>query len=246
MVYTVGTPIIEGKTEHNERRQNLHCACGNQLCFGCLEYDTVSNMNRVKCTSCGTFTDLKRVSDYGKFREVQKMLPLDLFKMGYVILYRNNGNLFGNAITKRQLAAGFGREEAEYTHVEISGGEEYSINISPPISKLVKITEAHKGRYVKVMCLKNDEFENGKRYKVAYFSAALCANKPYDILGVLSFLSFLGKWIKQDNRLYFCSEGALTAFQKVFPNLMEMKPEKCMPAHFFNPVFEEVWEGVIL
>jgi len=168
------------------------------------------------------------------------MIPLDKFKMGYFILYLNTGDLFGNAIVKRQLAAGFPLDHIAYTHIEVSGGEKYSVNISPPISKLVDITQAHKGRYTRLVKYKGYD-EGGKRYKVAYFSASLC-NKGYDILGIFAFIF---RWIKQNNRLYFCSEGALWALQMVFPEVLGIKPENCMPARFLGDEFEIVWEGVI-
>lgn len=171
------------------------------------------------------------------------MIPLDKFRMGYCILYRHNKGLFGDAIVKRQLAVGFNLEDANYTHVEVSGGEIYSVNISPPISKLIKITEVHKGRYVCVVRLKSQAYEDALRYKVAYFSATLC-NKGYDIPGILAFLF---KWIKQNNRLYFCSEGALWAMQMgCKENILGINPDICMPAHFRNwDYFEKVWEGEI-
>lgn len=170
---------------------------------------------------------------------------LDKFRMGYVILYKNDGSLFGNAIVKKQLSVGFNSRDAQVTHMEISGGEKHAINISPPISKLVDIAQTHRGRYAYLLRYKNEEYEKALRYKVAYFSAALCSNKPYDIGGILAFLSFLTKWVKQNNRLYFCSEGALTSFQMVFANLLGIAPDKCMPAHFFSGEFELVWEGAI-
>lgn len=167
---------------------------------------------------------------------------LDLFRMGYFILFRNDNSLFGNAIAKRQLLAGIDPDCAGYTHIEVSGGGEYAVNISPPISKLVKITERHRGRYIRIMRYRNEEYEAGKRYKVAYFSATLC-NKGYDIGGILAFVI---KWIKQNNRLYFCSEGALWALQMVFPKALWMEPEETMPGHFGNPDWlEKVWEGEI-
>lgn len=166
----------------------------------------------------------------------------DIFKMGYIIVYRNDGSFFGNAIKKKQISAGFKFSDADYVHCEISGGSEWSVNISPPISKLVKITEAHKGRYVKLMRYKNTDYEAGKRYKVAYFSAALC-NKGYDIPGILSFLF---KWIKQNNRLYFCSEGAAWALRMCFPATLGPKENsQIMPAHFLGEEFEDVWEGIV-
>ena len=154
---------------------------------------------------------------------------LDIPRMGYFILYKHNGDMFGKAIEKRQILAGIAPENACFTHIEVSGGGEYSVNISPPVSKLIKITEHHKGRY-----------------KVAYFSAAVCANKPYDVGGILNFISFLAKWFKQNNRLYFCSEGCATVLQMVYPQALGILPDKVMPAHFLNSnEFEICWEGII-
>ena len=166
---------------------------------------------------------------------------LDKFRMGYFILYRNQGGLFSKGIIAKQLKAGFSKANAVYTHIEVSGGENHSVNISPPISKMIEIDKAHKGRYIRVMRYRNKDYEDGKRYKVAYFSAVLC-NKGYDVKGILSFVF---KWFKQNNRLYFCSEGAAWALQMEYPNALKgMKPEECMPAHFTDPYeFEEVWEG---
>lgn len=169
---------------------------------------------------------------------------LSLLKMGYIILYKTDGSKVGRLIEKKQLSEGFIPEHACYTHVEVSGGGQHSINISPPVSKLIDITKRHKGRYIKVVRYKNEEYEKSKRYKVAYFSASLC-NKGYDFRGVISFVF---RWIKQNNRLYFCSEGALWSLQKVFPAVLyKLKPQRCMPAHFCLPRdFETVYEGIVL
>ncbi len=166
---------------------------------------------------------------------------LDKFRMGYFILYKSEGDFFGKGITAKQLSAGFSVEDSQYVHIEVSGGETTSVNISPPISKLVDITQDHKGRTTKVVRFKNTDYENRLRYKVAYFSATLC-NKGYDFGGILAFLF---KWIKQNNRLYFCSEGAAWALQKVFPGILGINPNDCMPARFLGKEFELVWEGVI-
>ena len=170
-------------------------------------------------------------------------MDLSILKMGYFILYKSGDGWFGNQIVKKQLAVGFSPEDAQYTHVEVSGGEKHSINISPPRSKLIDITKVHKGRHIKVVRFKNEEYENGKRYKVAYFSAALC-NKGYDIPGILSFLF---KWVKHNNRLYFCSEGAAWALQMCFYLAFNGEsPQYIMPADFFDArEFEVVWEGDI-
>lgn len=186
-----------------------------------------------------------QVGDKVKGKPYNTPYELDIFKMGYFILYKNVGGFFDNTIVKRQLVAGFSPNDAQYVHIEVSGGSEYAVNISPPISKLVKINEAHKGRYARLVKYKGYN-EDGKRYKVAYFSAALCANKPYDIGGILNFISFLAKWFKQDNRLYFCSEGCATALQMCFSQAIGKTPDKVMPADFTTPLyFETVWEGVI-
>jgi len=168
---------------------------------------------------------------------------LNLFKMGYFLLYRSEGGLFDKAIVARQLAAGFSLVDAQFTHVEVSGGEVSAIDISPPISKLVDITQDHNGRTVRIVRFKNADYEAGKRYKVAYFSASLC-NKGYDIPGILAFLF---KWIHSDNRLVFCSEGCAWALTMVFPGLFgDLTNDKIMPAHFADTSkFEVVWEGVI-
>ncbi len=165
-----------------------------------------------------------------------------IFKMGYIILYKNNGNKFGNLIGRQQLRQGFSKENSKFSHVEISGGGIHSINTSPPISKLVEITKTHKGRYARLVRYKDQEYRVFRRYKVAYFSATLC-NKKYDFLGVTAFVI---KWIKQNNRLFFCSEGVLWSLRKEFPNILEgITPETCMPAHFTTEEFETVWEGII-
>jgi hypothetical protein len=167
---------------------------------------------------------------------------LDKFKMGYFILYKNTGGIFGNAIVKKQISAGFSKENSQFCHVEVSGGEVHSVNISPPVSKLVNITEAHKGKSFRVVRYRNQNYEDGLRYKVAYFSATLC-NKGYDVGGIFAFMF---KWIKQNNRLWFCSEGAAWALQMVFPEAIGKVSDKVMPADFTNPLyFETVLEGVI-
>jgi len=168
---------------------------------------------------------------------------LGKFKQGYILLYRNDNSLFGNAIVAKQQQAGFCIDASLFIHSEISGGEIHAVNIVPPLSKLVDITKAHKGRTVRVVRYRNASYESGKRYKVAYFSASLC-NKGYDVGGILAFLF---RWIKQSNRLVFCSEGVAWALQMVFPGALGgIAPDKVMPAHFTDKSeFETVWEGVI-
>ena len=167
----------------------------------------------------------------------------DIFKMGYIILYKHQKGLFGNLIVRQQLKRGFPPDQAQYTHTEISGGGIHSVNIAPPRSKLIEITKKHAGRHICLMKFRDDYYERKGRYKVAYFSATL-ANKMYDVRGVISFLL---KWITHDNRLYFCSEGASWALKKACRKALNgLKPSETMPAHFLNPGhFTKVWEGDI-
>ena len=68
-------------------------------------------------------------------------------------------------------------------------------------------------------------------------------NRGYDFGGIFAFVF---KWIKHDNRLWFCSEGAAWALSMVFPNALGRKPEECMPGHFLDPKYVEIiWEGEI-
>lgn len=169
---------------------------------------------------------------------------VDIFRMGYIIAYMNRGDWIGNMIVNRQVKEGFDSNCSQITHIEISGGGIHSINVSPPRARLVEITKVHRGRYAYLLRYKNDDYEKRGRYKVAYFSATL-NNQGYDIPGILSFLS---KWIKQNNRLWFCSEGALWALQTVYSEAMDyLPPEYCMPAHFLSNTkhFEVVWNGYI-
>lgn len=167
----------------------------------------------------------------------------EIIKRGYFILYRHEKGLFGNLIYKKQLEY-FSHEHAIYTHIEVSGGGEYSINIAPPRSKLVDITKKHKGRYIAIRRYKNEDYEKGGRHAVGYFSAALCANIGYDFRGILAFMF---KWISNNNRLYFCSEGSAKSLQMKYPSAFYgRKPDKIMPADFLaSPEFETVWQGRI-
>jgi len=171
------------------------------------------------------------------------MVDLKICKMGYILAYRTDGSWVANRIRDMQLKAGFLSEHADFTHVEISGGEKHSIQIAPPRARLIDITKTHKDRYVKIMVYKNSVYNKSKRYKVAYFSATL-NNLGYDFLGVLRFLV---RWIKQNNRYYFCSEGVSQSLQKVFPKALEgRKPSDIMPADFLNQKeFECAFEGII-
>ena len=168
-------------------------------------------------------------------------INLDALRMGYFILYRNDGGLFGNLIEKQQKKKGSTPEDAKYTHIEVSGGGQWSVNVSPPKAKVVDITKVHKGRHIKVVRFKNDTYDKKGRYKVAFWAASNC-NLGYDWFGILRFKL---KFMFHQKRMFFCSENALWALQKEFIGALGMKPEKCMPSRFLRDEFELVWEGEI-
>ena len=171
-----------------------------------------------------------------------KEFNLSIPRMGYFLVYRSKGGFFSNLIVKKQLKAGFSIKASKASHVEVSGGGADSINISPPKSKRIKITKTHKGRYVYIVKYKADDYDTHGRYKVAYFSATL-NNTGYDLLGILRFVF---KWIKQSNRLFFCSEGCLWSLRKQYPWALDVEPKDAMPAHFMDEkYFKIIWEGVI-
>lgn len=173
------------------------------------------------------------------------MIPLDKLKMGYFIVYRHERGIIGDMIIKEQRSRGISPRNARYTHVEVSGGEEYALYTRPPKSKVVDITKAHAGEYVKVMRYKgyNLDKTDRKRLKVAYFSAAQ-SNLWYDVRGVLSFVL---PFIRHSRRLFFCSEGAVRALRQVIRGACGDRPDnEWMPAHFLDPLyFECVHEGYI-
>ena len=172
------------------------------------------------------------------------MIPLDKFKMGYIILFKTDKDFFSNLIEKEQLKQGFSKEDACFTHVEICGGGQYSVSVIAPKTKVVDIRKRHKGRTIRLIRYKNKTYEEKGRYKVAFWAASMC-NLKYDFLGVLAFRV---RWlIKQSVRLFFCSELGLFALQKEFKKaLNRMLPEKCYPANFSSSTeFETVWEGII-
>ena len=96
------------------------------------------------------------------------MFDLDINKMGYTILYRNEKSFFGNAIEKEQLRRGMHKDAACFTHVEVSGGGNLSVNIAPPTVRICDIKKEHKGRYIKLMRYNGNDYENHKRYKIAF------------------------------------------------------------------------------
>ena len=167
---------------------------------------------------------------------------LNVPRMGYFILVRHNGDIFGRGIEKSQLKAGFSAEAAKFSHVEVSGGGQWSVCVAPPRTQIVDITKRYKGRYLKIVRYTGPEYEDKKRYKVAFWAATHC-NLPYDWRGIFAFI---WKKIKQHASFWFCSENAAWALQKEYPCALDKVPEKCVPADFLNPKwFKVTWEGEI-
>ncbi len=168
----------------------------------------------------------------------------NIFKMGYIIAIRKTKDeKFGKLIEARQLLAKYKPEDAEYTHVEISGGGYRSMMIAPPRARAIMINEFYKGRYIKVFRHLDPLFESKLRYKIAYEYAMLC-NKKYDKLGIISFAF---SFIKQNANLYFCSEGVCKAYQHYLSDAFKrIDPNDCFPATIISdPYLELVWEGIV-
>lgn len=173
---------------------------------------------------------------------------LDIPKMGYILLVRynrDNKNFFSERIYQQQRKF-YDVEHALYTHAEILGGGADSVCICFPKSQAIKIDKRYKGRYVKILRpVQSDfpEFEEKYRYKIAYFYARL-NNLAYDCKGILSFL---WKFITQNNRLFFCSEGVTWAYQKIYPCFLDgQRPDKIFPSHIAaTNQLEVYWEGII-
>jgi len=169
---------------------------------------------------------------------------LDTLRMGYIIVYKSKGGFFSRQIEKLQLSRGFPPHQACFTHVEVSGGGPYSVNVAPPKTRVVDIRKVHAGRYIKVMRYVDPDYEARTRYKVAFWAASNC-NLPYDWFGCLKFkLKFLWHFKSR----FFCSENTGFALRKehefIFP--VSLPNHKLLPAHFLWGVrFEQVWEGII-
>jgi hypothetical protein len=166
---------------------------------------------------------------------------LDIPRMGYFIVYKSKNDFFGRGIRNEQLKRGFTPDQAEYSHVEVSGGGPFSVRVNPGVIKVIDFTREYCGRYAKIVRYRGYPDIGSQRHKVAFWSATNC-NLRYDFLGVLRFK--MG-WIFSQKNRWFCSESALWALQKEFPGALGIRPEECMPAHFLGDQFEVVWEGEI-
>ena len=170
------------------------------------------------------------------------MMDLNIPKMGYIILFKTDNSFFARLIEKEQIKRGLSPLQALWTHAGISGGGQWLVEVSPPQSRVVDIRERHKGRYIKILCLKDAEYKDRKRYKIAFWAASL-SNLKYDWFGILKFRL---KWIFHFKSRFFCSENVAWAIEKEYPNAFGMKSYKMMPGHFDNPKYTEVvWVGKI-
>ncbi len=172
------------------------------------------------------------------------MIDLNRTKMGYFILYQNNGGWTGNGIEDKQIDSGFSRDKAKYVHVDVSCGGQYAVRVNPPRTQLIDVTKTYpKGRKFCVVRYKNDLYQKKRRYKVAVWAASHC-NLRYDFFGVIKFRL---PWLFHRKSLYFCSENTLWALQKEHPEALKgLKPHECMPAHFLDKKhFEVVYEDTI-
>ena len=172
---------------------------------------------------------------------------LDIPKIGYVILYKGMDNLFYKLIEDEQQKEGFTEAESKFVHAEISGGGYWSINAKWPRSKLTNILKTHKGRYIKILKYKADDYDI-KRYKVGWFGATRC-NLPYSILSLFWFkindYMFKTRNIFATKKAPFCSFLCAWALKQVYSDSFE-NPKVIMPAHFLDEnKFEVVWEGVL-
>jgi hypothetical protein len=164
------------------------------------------------------------------------MINKDDFKIGYVLAYKRHpkDKVFGKLIESEQLKRGFTKEQSEFTHVEISSGDFHSVNIAPPKARLIDITEAHKGRVVRIYRPKiyDADTSERKRLKVALIYNAIASNNIYDGLGVLKFkIPFLFHL----KRAYFCSEGVADSIKVIFQKFFENDASYTfMPSDFTN------------
>ena len=168
-------------------------------------------------------------------------MNLDKFKMGYFIVWKNEGGFIGNTIEKHQRSKGFSDEDSKWVHVDISGGGQWVVRANPPKIKVVDIRDAYPGRHFKVVRYRDAEYEKRLRYKVAFWGSSNC-NRKYDFMGILKMkLPFI--WHNKGE--FFCSENALWSLKKEFPSI-NMEPHQCMPADFLNlNCYEVVYEGCV-
>lgn len=172
--------------------------------------------------------------------------PVDILLPGDGILYRHEKGWLGNSIIKAQIKAGISEADAQYTHIETSLSGEWAMSATPPRLRVVDITKRYPGRYIKIVRYRHC-FSDKKRGMVGIWAATL-NNTGYDTHGVLNFIKFLSRWVKEKASKWFCSEAFLYAWQKEFPQAVDGKnPREFMPGHalYYVKDFRVVWEGYI-
>ena len=170
---------------------------------------------------------------------------LDIPKIGYILAVRRaKKDFIGSKIERVQLNKGYAPEDAAFTHVEILSGGVDSMRIMPPKSKAINIQKFYKGRYVKILALDYEGFEEKYRYKIAALYNMLC-NTKYDNMGILAFI--LPFFFRQDPNKPFCSEGVTESIRKVYPLFIEGKEShEVFPATIVScPETYVKWEGLI-
>jgi len=173
-------------------------------------------------------------------------LNLDDLKMGYFLVFKGGDSLISRVIKKEQREVGIEDDDAEFTHVEISGGGPWSIGALWPRSKIINIQKSYRGRFTKVVRYREYGDDN-KRYKVSFFGASRC-NLPYGWFSGLWFV--LNDWFKNllpwaSAKRPFCSLLCAYALKKVYPGSFE-DYRTVLPGHFLDDEkFEVVWEGVV-
>jgi len=172
---------------------------------------------------------------------------LDIPKIGYFLVYKDTKKFLSKLIAEEQRNEGFSKEDSEYIHVELSGGEQSSISAKFPYVQMVDILKEHKGEYVKIVKYKASNYYI-KRYKVAFFGATQC-NLLYGLLSAIWF-KINHKFFTNYNIFAFdktptCSFLCANALKKVYPDSFE-DISKVLPAHFLDEdKFAVVWEGYI-
>lgn len=170
-----------------------------------------------------------------------KKLNLNVPRMGNIIVFKGDNSWICRQIKKSQKKLGFTDEDSSYSHVAVSGGGPYIVDVAMPRTKVIDMRKKYKGRYIKVLEYTADDYAI-KRYKIAFWSSSL-NNLGYDFLGVLKFR--IGFIFHKANK-FFCSENVAWSIQKEYPKLFHgLASHKIMPADFLSFEFRTIWEGIL-
>jgi hypothetical protein len=179
---------------------------------------------------------------------MEKLNP-NIPKMGYIWLYANTGDLFGNLIERTQRKNGYG-DWSKWVHAEISLGGWNSVNTMPPKTQPIDIRIDHPHREALLFRLDYPDYETRKRYKIATWAVENLVGKHYDWWGIARFKI---PWLFHEKDAYFCSEGCVNDIQREHPNYLgAAKPENISPAGMIAnkqgiklPEIIPVWYGTI-